>query len=673
MKKIILSFLALSLYAFSVIFEVSISSNRDDAEERISDGNMNRQSSDLELVFDGSRQQKVGMRFRNIVIPRGAVISNAYIQFTVDEVDIGDTNIIIVGESSDDALRYRNVNSNISTRLETSANVAWNVPIWNSIGTQGLDQRTPNINSIVQEISSRIGWVSGNSMAFMIKAGIGCDSRDCQRTADSYNGSVSNAPRLHIEYTIPLDASVVVNYQMDECYWLNNSGTPQEVKDSSITLSHASAFNTATITENTINPPICNYGTFSTKPDMLQSEDASIGNTNQDLSVSFWINADTLFPQWATIVSKTRVWEWDNGWGFVNRGNASNQLTFFINHYSNHVTDVTIDTSEGWVHIMGTYDENTIRLYKNGVEVDTQSYANPIRNATDPIKLAYDGDIRDGIFIGSLDEVKVWDRTLSASEIQTLYTNEVLGNNLDGSNRDCARCETTVEARIWSFLGISGELRTSSPKTLGDIFDEFPASAYRQGAQANGWVTYKRTYSTTDNNSAYAIVPYAGEDLAFGKGYWLFSNSDVNWSSNTLSETDYNATHAGCVTSSCVEIDLESVNKNFSSPDNDPDDGSGRNRINMLGFIGKTPVDWADCRILVDGVAYTPSAAETAGYIDKQVWQYNVGSSIANANGYTTCDDLSPGGCKLEPYKAFWLILHGSTKDKVLKLLIPKE
>jgi hypothetical protein len=673
MKKIILSFLALSLYAFSITFEVSISSNRDDAEERISSGNVNRQSSDLELVFDGTREQKVGMRFQNINILNKAIVSNAYIQFTVDEIDTGVSNVIIVGENSDDAQRYRNSNDNITNRAETNATVEWNISVWNSIGAKGVEQRSADVSSIIQEILSHPQWVSGNAMAFMIKAGLGCATSACQRTAESYNGSTTNAPRLHIEYTIPIEANLVVNYQMDECYWLNNSGTPEDVKDSSESLAHASAFNTALITENTLIPPLCNYGTFSAKPDMVQTEDASIGNANNALSVSFWINADALFPKWATMVSKTKIWNWDNGWGFVNRGNTSNQLTFFINHYNNHVTDVTIDASEGWVHIMGTYDKNTIRLYKNGLEVDTQNYNKSIRNANDPIKLAYDGDSRDGVLIGSLDEVKVWDRTLIPSEIQTIYNNEVLANNFDGSTRDCATCETSVEARTWSFLGISGDLRTSSSKTLGDIFDEFPASAYRQGAQSDGWITYKRTYDNTDNNSAYAIVPYSGEDLEFGKGYWLFSNSDVNWSSDTLSETDYNATHIGCVTNSCVEIDLETVNKNFSSPDNDPNDGSGKNRINMLGFMGKAPVDWADCRILVDGVAYTPSAAETAGYIDKQVWQYNVGSSTANANGYTTCDDLTPGGCKLEPYKAFWLILHGSTKNKVLKLLIPKE
>ena len=47
----------------------------------------------------------------------------------------------------------------------------------------------------------------------------------------------------------------------------------------------------------------------------------------------------------------------------------------------------------------------------------------------------------------------------------------------------------------------------------------------------------------------------------------------------------------------------------------------------MTGFTGKTPVDWADCRFIIDGTAYTPSDAEAAGYVNKQIWQYNPDSS----------------------------------------------
>jgi hypothetical protein len=88
----------------------------------------------------------------------------------------------------------------------------------------------------------------------------------------------------------------------------------------------------------------------------------------------------------------------------------------------------------------------------------------------------------------------------------------------------------------------------------------------------------------------------------------------------------------------------------------------------MTGFTGKSPVDWADCRIIIEGTAYAPSDAETEDYVSKTIWQYN-----SSGDDYTTCDDSTPGSCMLQPYKGFWIELHGPTKNKTVKLLIPKE
>jgi hypothetical protein len=47
-------------------------------------------SSDLELVYDGG-DQTVGMRFTGVAIPQGTSISDAHVQFQVDETPSGPT------------------------------------------------------------------------------------------------------------------------------------------------------------------------------------------------------------------------------------------------------------------------------------------------------------------------------------------------------------------------------------------------------------------------------------------------------------------------------------------------------------------------------------------------------------------------------------------------------
>ncbi len=190
------------LPADAVTVTSQVSANNDDAEERVSDGNMSRGSSDLELVFDGNTRQFVGVRFRNINVPAGVTITNAYIQFTTDETDSGTTNVVVHGEAAPDPQQFQGGDYDISSRPQTAASVAWNnVPPWTTVGEQGLDQRTPNLSSIVSELIADPGWAAGNAMVFIFSAGPGCASSACQRTAESHNGSSSNAPQLVIEYS----------------------------------------------------------------------------------------------------------------------------------------------------------------------------------------------------------------------------------------------------------------------------------------------------------------------------------------------------------------------------------------------------------------------------------------------------------------------------------------
>ena len=111
--------------------EVRVSSSADDAEER-SNGSMHLDSSDLELVYDGSNQM-VGMRFRDLQIPPGATITNATVEFETDETGSTATSLVIQAEAVDDAAVFTSSHNNISNRPRTAAAVNWtNVPAWNT-------------------------------------------------------------------------------------------------------------------------------------------------------------------------------------------------------------------------------------------------------------------------------------------------------------------------------------------------------------------------------------------------------------------------------------------------------------------------------------------------------------------------------------------------------------
>jgi len=175
------------------VLQRRVSTGTDDAEER-ANGSMYLDSSDLELVVDHD-PQTVGVRFTNLAIPENAIISKAYIQFTVDQTDlISDTLLSIAAESTGNASGFDNSDYNISSRSKTQASVAWAPQAWDTIGAAGVEQRSPDLSAIVQEIVSESSWNSGNAMAFIF-SGAGA------RVADSYDGDQAGAALFYVEYS----------------------------------------------------------------------------------------------------------------------------------------------------------------------------------------------------------------------------------------------------------------------------------------------------------------------------------------------------------------------------------------------------------------------------------------------------------------------------------------
>jgi|GEM_PF-919142 len=174
---------------------VRINNGSDDMEED-EDGNMDDGSSDLEIVKESSIQV-IGTRFADVSIPKNAEIINAYIQFTVDEPNKSQDpfNVDIQAEAVSNSEAFKSEKYNISSRSRSETAIKWkDIPKWTREQVAGVEQRTPDLSALVQEIVNMEGWNEGNAISFIL-------SGKGTRSAESYEGGGSKeAPSLHVIY-----------------------------------------------------------------------------------------------------------------------------------------------------------------------------------------------------------------------------------------------------------------------------------------------------------------------------------------------------------------------------------------------------------------------------------------------------------------------------------------
>lgn len=142
----------------------SVQGAQDDSEEDVRDGTMYMDSSDLELMNDGN-EQVVGIRFPSVPVPPHAHITEAHILFDTDEIRPGQSDqpvtIAIHGEANAMPAPLADSAYDLSHRTPTRSSVQWEPEA--SVAVHD-ELYTPDIKSIVSEITSMSSWRSGNPL-----------------------------------------------------------------------------------------------------------------------------------------------------------------------------------------------------------------------------------------------------------------------------------------------------------------------------------------------------------------------------------------------------------------------------------------------------------------------------------------------------------------------------
>ena len=256
----------------------SVLQSSDDIEEDSAGGTPLLNTNSLDLGTFNGTPRIVGMRFQNMNIPKDAIITNAYIEFTAEATNSGSTNLIFSANAVDNAPTFTATANNTSSRTKTTATVPWtSVPNWNTVGGK---HNSPNIGKVVQEVVNRDGWFPNNAIAILVVG-------DGTRVAQSFDRNSSNAPKLVVNYRLPITTKYLV--KVDE------SSLPAGHTVTTSNIQNA-IFNNSDVADCENNFGIANYCTNPNLPDSdkdgindicdLDDDNDGILDTDEDTGTS---------------------------------------------------------------------------------------------------------------------------------------------------------------------------------------------------------------------------------------------------------------------------------------------------------------------------------------------------------------------------------------------------
>ncbi len=162
----------------------------ENAEERPN----GRASTGSELTFHADSNEFIGLRFKNITLPQGASVLNAYLEFTAYQNGTSSgARMTIRGAAQDDPNDFSPHKRYLLHNMpKTSASVSWSsIPPWYRNGVY----QSPPITNVIQEIINRPGWQFKNELMIILSG-----FNYAKRGAYTYNGKPSGAARLVLEF-----------------------------------------------------------------------------------------------------------------------------------------------------------------------------------------------------------------------------------------------------------------------------------------------------------------------------------------------------------------------------------------------------------------------------------------------------------------------------------------
>lgn len=219
--------------------------------------------------------------------------------------------------------------------------------------------------------------------------------------------------------------------------------------------------NTGTVSGATFNSSGKLNGAYSFTAEgqsinISDDDSLSFGDGSNDfpLTIAAWVNADSLIHSINGIVTKDTILA-NREWALVSRNTGI--IRFFMKDMTPSERQQSIDSTNAittgiWHHVVVTYDGRGgnaafegITIYLNGIAEIPNTIINQtpyvaMENDNAPVLIGDDFPANDRTWQGRIDEVAIWNRSLSAQEISDIYKRAQIRLNFSVRSCDDIAC-----------------------------------------------------------------------------------------------------------------------------------------------------------------------------------------------------------------------------------------
>ncbi|MEP4076206.1 LamG-like jellyroll fold domain-containing protein [Haloferula sp.] len=252
------------------------------------------------------------------------------------------------------------------------------------------------------------------------------------------------------------------------------------------------------------------------------ADSADVDESSDTISISLWVQAESLTKNWQTILSKGQ----ESNYRIARRSNddfvawAGGNPDLSSNPHS--IAD------NNWHHVVAVSGPSGSHLYFDKQLVASDNDAAVITNSANQLWIGNNPESTGRQWDGEIDDVAIWHRELSLAEVEQIYDAGQVGNSL--GDVIAGNAYTDGLTAYWAFDNTLDDLAGNYPGTANTIDDDlaFQGSGTQFGGGlfgAGGYTSDGNGYASTNDS---ADVDENNDTISIS--VWTRVTSlDINW------------------------------------------------------------------------------------------------------------------------------------------------